>query len=313
MTLKDLSGFDINKAVHAYLIVASGLLAAREYSGMLAGALICEKPKTDGEPCGVCRACKKANAEAHPDIMILGRGKVSVNDVRDLRSEAYLSANESNRKIFILEGIDCFNDASQNALLKVLEEPPAGVVFILTATSKTAVLPTVLSRACVLTPAKRSFDYYQETAQGLFGNNADAEITEAAAAYLEAYDNEDITSFPPEVFEKAYKLAIDYFSGRQSNVISHFPDVRTAAKNDIAVYLRTFMLVSGSIAVYKASGGRAPVRPCTDSFKKLCVRISAKRAVSAYELFEHAYITFKDFTETSKAQNTLYAYLSKKL
>lgn len=88
---------------------------------------------------------------------MLGKNKVSVDDVRAMRDSVYLSPNEAARRVVILESVDNFNAASLNALLKILEEPPEGRIFLLTAASKSAVLPTVLSRVCVLAPSRSGF------------------------------------------------------------------------------------------------------------------------------------------------------------
>lgn len=323
MTINDLRGFDIKKSVHAYLIISSGALAAREYSEALASALMCPSVSPDGVACGVCNACRKINAGTHPDVYKLGKNKVSVNDVRDMRSQAYLASNESDRKIFILEGIDKFNVQSQNALLKVLEEPPQGVVFILTCSSKSSVLPTVLSRVCVLTPAPHDSSYYAETAIGLLGKNADEESVAVIASYLETYDDTDAESLQVKTILDAYALATSYFSGKQQDVVSLLPKKKEVKKensdesleqsekpaSDLETYLRTFMLIAKNIAVYKKSNGKCRIIPCTQDFRKLCVKMSAKRAIAYYEIFEKAYTLSEDYAN----RNALYAYLTAKL
>ncbi len=323
MTINNLRGFDINKIVHAYLIISSGALAAREYSEALASALMCPNVSRDGVPCGVCSVCRKTNSGTHPDIYKLGKNKVSVNDVRDMRSQAYLASNESDRKIFILEGIDKFNVQSQNALLKVLEEPPQGVVFILTCSSKSSLLPTVLSRVCVLTPAPHDSSYYTETAAGLLGKNADEESVAVIASYLETYDDTDAESLQVKTVLDAYALATNYFSGKQQDVVSllpkkkeskkevsdHSPEQPEKSASDLEVYLRTFMLIAKNIAVYKKSNGKCRIIPCTQDFRKLCVKMSAKRAIAYYEIFEKAYTLNEDYAN----RNALYAYLTAKL
>lgn len=316
MRVSDLIGFDINKTVHAYLIVSSGTVAAHEYSRILAAALMCTARNGESEPCGVCEACRKIDAGTHPDVYILGNNKVSVDDIRDMRMQAYLSSNESDKKIFILENADKLNIQSQNALLKLLEEPPKGVIFILSAPSKSSVLPTVLSRVCVLSSENQSFDYYAENARTLLQcTKASEEDEELVASYLQAYDDSDITSLSAKTILDAFALAFDYYSGKQTNVILSFPKKKETSANaknsedELSIYLRVFMLVARNIAVYKKSQGKSSVKPHTQEFRKLCVRVSAKRAVAYYDIFENAYILLENHAN----RNALYAYLSKKL
>ena len=334
MKISELSGFDINKPVHAYLIAASGVSASREYSGLLAKALLCENPGSDGEPCGACPGCVKCDADAHPDVSVLGRSKVSVKDIRELTDSAYLSANEGVRKIFILEGMEKYNPQSQNALLKTLEEPPSGVVFIVTTASKSAILPTILSRCCVLTPKINGYAYHEKNVRASLDAKTDEESIQIIASYLYSYEDADIESIDTEVIISAYRAAEDFFTGRDSDIVARFPKKKAVKETDddeevsskskaeaekkeqnsrsrdsVGLFLRTLMLYMRNVAVYKQSGGKSTVRPANEDFRKICVRLSAKRAINLYEVFEKAYM----LSESNANPNALYAFLSKSL
>ena len=334
MKISELSGFDINKPVHAYLIAASGVSASREYSGLLVKTLLCENIGENGEPCGVCHGCVKCDAGSHPDITVLGRSKVKVDDIRDLNESAYLSANEGYRKIYILEGMEKYNPQSQNALLKTLEEPPAGVVFIITTASKSGVLPTILSRCCVLTPKIYGYSYHEKNVRAFMDSKTDEESIQIIASYLYSYEDADIESIDTEIIVSAYRAAEDFFTGRDSDIISRFPKKKAAKETDdneelmskskeeaakkeqntksrdsVGLFLRTLMLYMRNVAVYKQSGGKSPVSPANEDFRKICVRLSAKRAINLYEVFEKAYT----LSEGNANPNALYAFLSKSL
>jgi len=330
--ISELSGFDINKPVHAYLIAASGVSASREYSGLLAKTLLCENIGENGEPCGTCPGCVKCDAGSHPDITVLGRTKVKVDDIRDLTESAYLSANEGYRKIYILEGMEKYNPQSQNALLKTLEEPPEGVVFIITAASKSSVLPTILSRCCVLTPKISGYAYHERNVRAFMNSKTDEESIQIVASYLYSYEDADIESIDTDVIISAYRAAEDYFTGRDGDIISRLPKKKAvkesgdgdenvsktkaeAAKKEqnlksrdsVGLFLRTLMLFMRNVAVYKQSGGKCTVRPANEDFRKISVRLSAKRAVNIYEALENAYM----LSESNANPNALYACLSK--
>lgn len=91
----------------------------------------------------------------HPDIIVYSGGdrarSFHIDAVREARQEAYIRPNEAERKVFILENAQNMTVQAQNALLKIIEEPPANVVFILTCENKAALLQTVLSRVSVVT------------------------------------------------------------------------------------------------------------------------------------------------------------------
>ena len=112
----------------------------------LAAALLC----TGGadKPCGRCPACHKALDRAHPDLIVVDEGDAAilVDRARALRQEAAVLPNDGDRKVFILRHADRLNTAAQNALLKLLEEPPRYAFFILTSERPGELLETIRSR-----------------------------------------------------------------------------------------------------------------------------------------------------------------------
>ncbi|MBQ7035588.1 MAG: hypothetical protein IJN34_07620 [Clostridia bacterium] len=94
-----------------------------------------------------------AERDAHPDVLWLapkdGGKMIPVDDVRAFRREAYILPNQSPKKVLIIDRCEKLNESGQNAILKILEEPPAHAVFLLLADSREAMLPTIRSR-CVI-------------------------------------------------------------------------------------------------------------------------------------------------------------------
>ena len=143
-------------------------------------------------PCGECRSCVLFEAGTHPDLISAepekGKKSVSVEKIRELRQQAFVKPHISNRRVFLLENCGNMNEQSQNALLKILEEPPRGVTFILTAPSRTALLDTVVSRCVVMTlspPERRQAIPALQAAAAESGielsrENADAALDAAA-------------------------------------------------------------------------------------------------------------------------------------
>ena len=143
---------------HAYLLIAepeAGYAAARD----LARAMVCASPVDGVRPCGRCRHCQKSEKGIHPDILTVDRltddkGKprreIYVDQIRDIVADAYILPNEAERKVYIIRNADAMNAAAQNALLKILEEPPRFVSFILVAASAIPLLETVRSRCVAL-------------------------------------------------------------------------------------------------------------------------------------------------------------------
>lgn len=134
------------KLSHAYLIAGE---ERKQLADFLAQAYVC----TGGEkPCGVCAGCRKALAGIHPDIIRYGTDGVAlkVDEVRALRSDAYIRPNEAPRKVYVVENAETMNHSGQNVLLKLLEEGPAYGAFLFLAPNPEELLPTLRSRCeCV--------------------------------------------------------------------------------------------------------------------------------------------------------------------
>lgn len=132
---------------HAYLIAGGSGDSRAALADRLTAAYLCQSPDP---PCGRCRACRKAGAGAHPDVYRAApapdKREITVDQIRALRTDAYVRPNEGRRKVYLIDPADAMNPAAQNALLKVLEEGPAYAAFLLLADQPGLLLDTVRSR-----------------------------------------------------------------------------------------------------------------------------------------------------------------------
>ncbi len=105
-------------------------------------------------PCDSCPACIKIFKEVHADVSTVDleddKKTISVSQVRSVISEAALIPSEAKKRIFIIRNGQALTVQAQNAFLKIFEEPPKDVVFIMLTTDKRLLLPTILSRAVTL-------------------------------------------------------------------------------------------------------------------------------------------------------------------
>lgn len=145
------ASLQVRRFPHAAILEGGSAEERMSLAKKIASALVCS---SGGEiPCGVCSNCKKAAADSHADILLYSvedKPKAfKVDIVREIRNKAYIVPNEANKKVFILENSHTMGVEGQNAILKILEEPPAYVNFVLLCSSKSGFLPTVLSRSVV--------------------------------------------------------------------------------------------------------------------------------------------------------------------
>ncbi len=149
---------------HAYLLVSPDADARLDAAVELAEAMLCTAQGK--RPCGTCRNCRKVRARIHPDMIFLQRetdskGKprreIYVAQIRDLAADAAILPNEAERKVYIIQDAHTMNRSAQNAMLKLLEEPPRHVSFLLCAENAGAMLDTVRSRCVELSvPAREA-------------------------------------------------------------------------------------------------------------------------------------------------------------
>ncbi|MBQ1210563.1 MAG: hypothetical protein IIX68_02000 [Clostridia bacterium] len=146
---------DNGRLPHALLIEGPSGSGRKTLATLLAKAAVCRHSDGAARPCGVCPDCIKADAGTHPDISFYGGSdrarSFSINTVRELREEGYRLPNEAACRVFILENAQALTLEGQNALLRIIEEPPKHLRFILTCRSRFELLETIRSRTFALT------------------------------------------------------------------------------------------------------------------------------------------------------------------
>ncbi len=181
-----LNAIAAHRIPHAILIEGDEGLGKRTLARFIAKAAVCTE---NDKPCGVCRGCHLSDAGSHPDISITapeaGKKNIAVSQIRELRAQAFVKPHSAEHRVFIIEQAQRMNEQAQNALLKVLEEPPAGVIFILITPSRTAMLDTIISRCTLLSlsapAAQDAFDAVEEATS--------ASREEIASALKTAHNN----------------------------------------------------------------------------------------------------------------------------
>ena len=137
------------KTAHFYLISGPAGSGKRTLAKLLSAAVMCDGTH---RPCGKCENCRKIAADVHPDVITVTDPEhktVPVRIIRQMREDVFIRPNEGNKKIYIFPqemGVD-----GQNALLKILEEPPSYGFFLLLTDNSDKILPTVRSRCVELT------------------------------------------------------------------------------------------------------------------------------------------------------------------
>ena len=138
---------------HTILLEGEDGCGKTTFAKMIAAAVLCQQERVN-RPCGACRNCRLILSDTHPDVEVVSSENKAnafhIDQIREIRSTAFIRPNDGEYKVYILRNIHNMTEQAQNALLKIIEEPPAQVVFIMTCNNRARILQTILSRAAVI-------------------------------------------------------------------------------------------------------------------------------------------------------------------
>ena len=233
---------------HAVAISGEPGSGRRTLALLLARALVCEDE--GAAPCGVCSSCRRALAGSHPDIRIIeGSGRprsLSVDTVKNMTQDAYKVPENSDFSIYIviLEGTASSSATAQNKLLKLVEEPPEGAVFIFVCETPETLLPTIRSRV-------QSFTLYPPSEK------------EAADWLCEHTDEQP---------ERAAELA-RLCGGNIGRMLKEMNDENAKRAYDTALAIADAMTVSGEHELLRAAAPLLPDRE-KELFREVLSRLT---------------------------------------
>ena len=183
---------------HAYLFVGAPGSGMKEAACAIAQCVVCPN-RGDAS----CDECIRVAHRTHPDVRWLSPQSVSgylVSQVRDLIEDVSLAPVRASSKVYVLDDVGMLRGTAANALLKTIEEPPAGVVFILIARTVASVLPTIVSRCQVIPFSIVSPDAAEKAVELACGATATearialsvAQTPERAAEFLKSMDRRQV-------------------------------------------------------------------------------------------------------------------------
>ena len=149
-----------DRLAHGFLFVGPPGIGKRKFAKLVAQCLFCTQRTPDQlDACGTCPSCKQVQAGSHPDLLVVQRpegkqelpidlliGPPERRGREGLCHDLALRPMTASRRVAIIDDAHTMNDASANALLKTLEEPPAGALLFLIAPESESILPTIRSR-----------------------------------------------------------------------------------------------------------------------------------------------------------------------
>lgn len=132
-----------------YIIKGEKGLGKKTACKKIAQYIMCE----NGSACGKCNACLSVISGAHPDMSTISNGDkkvIEVDKLREMKKTVYTKPTNSKYRLYVIENAHLMDAPGQNAILKIIEEPPSYAVFIFVCDNLNTILPTILSRSHVL-------------------------------------------------------------------------------------------------------------------------------------------------------------------
>ena len=182
---------ETGRVAHAYLFSGPRGTGKTSSAKVLAMGLNCSEGPTS-EPDGTCDSCRAIINNSSMDVLEMdAASNRGIDEIRDLRDKVNLAPTQGRMKVYIIDEVHMLTTEAFNALLKMLEEPPEHVVFVLATTERHKVLPTIISRC-------QSFDFRRpgvSTLSEKLREISEAEGIEAEPAALTAIAREGRGSF----------------------------------------------------------------------------------------------------------------------
>ena len=260
------------RTVSAYLFSGAHGVGKKTVAGVFAATLLCDSPK-EGEPCQLCQSCRLMKVESHPDFIRLSppadKKTIGVDVVREqIIKEAYIRPFTSAKKVFLVDQADTMTIEAQNALLKVLEEPPEYAVFLLLSKDQNLLLETVRSRCLKLRflPLEKSLVESYFTAHA-----APSERKALAIAFAQGVIGRGHKILTDDEFHDLYQSTLDHLEATacRTSALVELQQFFTAHKERIeeivdfmTIFLRDclHLSVSGSKSLICADRAEAVMR-----------------------------------------------------
>jgi DNA polymerase-3 subunit delta' len=170
---EQLLGQGLDRLPHAVLLVGPAGVGKTAFSEQLAALLLCESVAPDQTACGKCQACRWLDAGNHPDFRRVAPdgddeaeegaaekaaektkkkspGIIRIAQIRELEGFVFTGSHRNGNRVVLITEAEAMNPPAANSLLKILEEPPASVYFILVSSKTKSLLPTIRSRCRVI-------------------------------------------------------------------------------------------------------------------------------------------------------------------
>lgn len=280
--------------VHAYLISGMEGVGKRTLAQAMGQYLLCEAE--GNKPCGTCAGCVQAQKGTHPDMVVVRPEKsISADTIRQVIHKAGEHTYAGGRRIIRIEQAEKMTPAAQNCLLKTLEEPVSGTVFLLLTDAPELLLPTIVSRcrAVKLHPWPDSVVLEVLRRHGVDEHRASEALHVSGGSIgkaLRVAADEDYWQRRSAVMQDFFALESRSDILRVSTLWKDKRDQSTELLDDVEDMLRTLLLVrlgqrnAGAISLYPAPWQQMAAQGDTEHFISLMEAVQEARRLRASQV-----------------------------
>ena len=182
-----------NKLSHAYLFEINGYSNSKQFLVALAKALLCGH--TNKEQSKDCHICEKIDKNIYSELMIINPDGMWIKKEQliDLQKAFMTKSVESNKKVYIINNVECLNASSANSILKFLEEPEDNIIALLATDNIHQLLDTIISRCQIVSLTKQE-------------NSEDKTVEEKIAHYLNIENDENLSNMIVDTIDFIFYL-----------------------------------------------------------------------------------------------------------
>ncbi len=269
------------KLPHAVILIGDKGIGKAFFADVICKMLLCSSQNV---PCLECNACKKIEKEIHPDIFkIYPAGKsqtIGVDEISTVKKHIFVKPNDADYKIFIIYGAERMNRFAQNALLKMIEEPPEDTFFIFTCQNAQSLLATVRSRVTsfYLTPA--TSDEIRRELKIRFPEKLEEQIEKAversggnAGLAISLCENEDAA----EIFSSASQIALASCDKDRTRLCLELGKL-SKKKQEALETVKKLKLIFRDVCALKA-GEESLLSGCCEAVSSVSLYLSSKSAL----------------------------------
>ena len=202
-----------DRIAHSYMVISEDKETSDNFISCMLQTIYCKSHNA----CGICAECTRLEHDNNPNVYKLKKDSaIKVDDIKELIADTSITAVENNYKTYVIYNAESMNEASQNKLLKTIEEPPFGVIIILAVKSEASMLQTIKSRT------KKIYLNVRDNAtiaKELTKIGINSENIELAVKFSKGNFTDAKSLATDKNFQSAYKNMIDLLTGYTSTTL----------------------------------------------------------------------------------------------